>query len=32
MTPTGRTVELCRYRIPAGERALKAQRVTGAWR
>jgi hypothetical protein len=25
----GRTVELCRYRIPAGERALKAQRVDG---
>jgi hypothetical protein len=29
MTPAGRTVELCRYRIPAGQRALKAQRVDG---
>ena len=29
MTRAGRTVELCRYRIPAGQRALKAQRVDG---
>jgi hypothetical protein len=29
MTPAGRTVELRRYRIPAGERALNAQRVDG---
>jgi len=29
MTPAGRTVELRRYRIPAGQRALNAQRVDG---
>ena len=29
MTRAGRTVELCRYRIPAGQRALKAQRIDG---
>jgi hypothetical protein len=29
MTRAGRTVELRRYRIPAGQRALKAQRVDG---
>jgi len=25
----GETVELCRYRVPAGERAVRAQRVDG---
>jgi hypothetical protein len=29
MTAAGRIVELRRYRIPAGERALKAQRIDG---
>ena len=29
MTPAGRTVELRRYRIPSGERALQAQRIDG---
>ena len=29
MTPAGQIVELARYRIPAGERALKAQRIDG---
>ena len=29
MTAAGRTVELTRYRIPAGERALNAQRIDG---
>ncbi|MDP8968651.1 MAG: hypothetical protein M3N04_08625 [Actinomycetota bacterium] len=29
MTPAGRIVELRRYRIPAGERCLKAQRIDG---
>ena len=29
MISAGRTVELRRYRIPAGERALKAQRIDG---
>jgi hypothetical protein len=29
MTSAGRIVELRRYRIPAGERALKAQRIDG---
>ncbi len=29
MTCAGRTVELRRYRIPAGERALNAQRING---
>lgn len=29
MTPAGRTVELKRYRIPDGERALHAQRIDG---
>lgn len=29
MTPAGRTVELKRYRIPAGQRAVKAQRIDG---
>ena len=29
MTTAGRTVELTRYRIPAGERALNAQRIDG---
>jgi hypothetical protein len=29
MTPAGRIVELRRYRIPAGQRALKAQRIDG---
>ena len=29
MTPAGRVVELKRYRIPAGERAIKAQRIAG---
>jgi hypothetical protein len=29
MTPAGRIVELKRYRIPAGERAIKAQRIAG---
>jgi hypothetical protein len=29
MTAAGRVVELRRYRIPAGERALKAQRIDG---
>lgn len=29
MTPAGRTVELRRYRIPAGERGLNAQRIHG---
>ena len=29
MTPAGRVVEIKRYRIPAGERAIKAQRIAG---
>ncbi len=29
MTPAGRTVELRRYHIPAGERAVQAQRIDG---
>ena len=30
MTPIAdETVELCRYRVPAGERAVRAQRVDG---
>ncbi len=29
MTPAGRLVELRRYRIPAGERTIKAQRIAG---
>ena len=29
MTPAGRIVELKRYRIPAGERAISAQRIAG---
>ncbi len=29
MTPAGRTIELTRYRVPAGQRALKAQRIDG---
>ena len=29
MTPAGRIVELCRYQVPAGERALNAQRIDG---
>ena len=29
MTPAGRIVELARYRIPSGERALQAQRIDG---
>jgi hypothetical protein len=29
MTPAGRIVEIKRYRIPAGERAIKAQRIAG---
>ena len=29
MTAAGRTVELKRYRIPVGERALQAQRIDG---
>jgi hypothetical protein len=29
MTPVGRIVELRRYRIPAGRRALNAQRIDG---
>ena len=29
MTTAGKTVELCRYRIPAGERAIRAQRIDG---
>ena len=29
MTAAGRTVELTRYRIPAGQRALNAQRIDG---
>jgi hypothetical protein len=29
MTPAGRIVEVKRYRIPAGERAIKAQRIAG---
>ena len=29
MTAAGRTVELTRYRIPSGERALRAQRIDG---
>ena len=29
MTTAGRTVELARYRIPRGERALQAQRIDG---
>ncbi len=29
MTPAGRVVELKRYRIPSGERALQAQRIDG---
>jgi len=29
MTTAGKTVELRRYRIPAGERAIRAQRIDG---
>ena len=29
MTTAGKTVELRRYRIPAGERAVRAQRIDG---
>ena len=29
MTPAGKTVELTRYRIPSGQRALQAQRIDG---
>jgi len=29
MTPAGKTVELTRYRIPNGQRALHAQRIDG---
>jgi len=29
MTSAGQIVELARYRIPAGERALQAQRIDG---
>ena len=29
MTRAGQIVELARYRIPAGERALQAQRIDG---
>jgi hypothetical protein len=29
MTPAGRIVELRRYRVPAGLRALQAQRIDG---
>lgn len=29
MTPAGRIVELKRYRIPAGQRAINAQRIDG---
>jgi len=29
MTSAGRIVELGRYRVPAGQRALKAQRING---
>lgn len=29
MTAAGKTVELARYRIPRGERALQAQRIDG---
>ena len=29
MTTAGRIVELRRYRIPAGQRAVKAQRIAG---
>jgi hypothetical protein len=29
MTTAGNTVELTRYRIPSGQRALKAQRIDG---
>jgi hypothetical protein len=29
MTAAGQTVELTRYRIPRGQRALKAQRIDG---
>jgi hypothetical protein len=29
MTAAGKTVELRRYRIPAGQRALRAQRIDG---
>lgn len=29
MTAAGQTVELARYRIPCGERALHAQRIEG---
>ena len=29
MTPAGRIIELTRYRVPAGQRALKAQRIDG---
>ncbi len=29
MTTAGSTVELTRYRIPSGQRALKAQRIDG---
>ena len=29
MTPAGKTVELTRYRIPNGQRALQAQRIDG---
>jgi hypothetical protein len=29
MTPAGKTIELKRYRIPTGQRALQAQRIDG---
>ena len=29
MSTAGRTVELTRYRIPSGERAIQAQRIDG---
>jgi hypothetical protein len=29
MTSAGRIIELRRYRVPAGQRALKAQRIDG---
>ena len=29
MSTAGKIVELCRYRIPAGERAVRAQRIDG---
>jgi len=29
MTTAGKTVELTRYRIPSGQRALQAQRIDG---